>query len=184
MGVELAEQAIKLDSQDPLGFMALGNLFLLKGEPERGFELRRKAIDLAPNDFSAVAGLAGQLCVYGGEQEAVKLFEHAMRLSPKYPGWVPDWYGLALHLSGRKEAALEAYKEAISLSPKNAATQARLAAVLADLDRIPEAKRAAQEVRLLNPKLTASEYIKSYSLNDPARNSWYEKLLVNAGLSE
>ncbi len=118
------------------------------------------------------------------EQEVVDLFEQAMRLSPKHPWYLPFGYGLALHLVGRKEEAAVTYQKAIGLSPKTARIHARLAAVSVDLDRMDEARAAADEAMRLNPKLTASRYMKSYSLHDPARDAWYKDLLLRAGLPE
>ena len=37
-----------------------------------------------------------------------------MRLSPKHPWWVPFGYGLALHLVGNKEEAVQAYLKTIA----------------------------------------------------------------------
>jgi len=184
LGMEFAERAIEVAPNEPIGYMALGNLYFLLGKIERGTKLRRKAIELAPNDFVAVAGLAIRLSEVGEEQEAVELFEHAMRLSPKHPWWVPFGYGLALHLVGRKEEAAATYRKAIDLSPKSAPIHARLAAVYVDLGRTEIARAAAGEVMLLNPKLTASRYMKSYSLHDPVRDAWYKNLLLRAGLPE
>ena len=184
LGKEFAERAIKVDPEDPLGYQLLGNVFFLLNQPERAIELRRKAIELAPNDFSTVAGLAMRLKELGREQEAVELFEHAMRLSPKHPWWVPFGYGLALHLVGRKEEAIETYKKVISLRPKNANTYARLAALYVDLGRIDDAKAGAQETLRLTPKFSISRYQKSYPLNDPKRVAWYKDLLLRAGLPE
>jgi adenylate cyclase len=147
--------------------------------------VRRKAIKIAPNDFSVVAGLASRLTyLAGGEQEAVELFERAIRLSPKHPWWVPFNYGVALHMVGRKEEAVAAFKRAIDQKPRSAVPQVALAAVYADLGRMNEAKAAAKEVKRRNPKFTASRYMKSYSLHDPKRDSWYKNLLLRAGLPE
>ena len=82
-GIKLAQQAIEMDPDEPQGYQTLGNLYALNGQGERAIALRRKAVELAPNDLAAVAGLATRLKDFGGEQEAVKLFEQAMRLSPK-----------------------------------------------------------------------------------------------------
>jgi tetratricopeptide (TPR) repeat protein len=180
----LAERAIQMDPNDPSGYMALGNLLFLVGQPKRAVEARRKAIKLAPNDFTVIAGLAARLGYWGGEQEAVELFERAIRLSPKNPWWVPAGYGFVLHLVGRKEEAVAALKRAIDQKPGNATAQARLAAVYADLGRMNEAKAAAKEAKRLNPKFTASRYMKSYSLNDPKRDAWYTALFLRAGLPE
>jgi adenylate cyclase len=103
-------------------------------------------------------------------------------LSPKHPWWIQAEYGLALHLVGRKEEAVAAFKRAIDQNPRRAV--ARLAAVYADLGRMNEAKAAAKEVKRLNPKMTESRYIKTWSLNDPKRDAWYKALLLRAGITE
>ena len=164
--------------------MALGNLFYLIDQPERGTELRRKAIELAPNSFAAVGGLALRLKEFGREQEAIELFEKTIRLSPKHPWWLPFGYGLALHLVGRKEDASETYRKALGLNSKNANTHARLAALYVDLGRLDEAKASGQETLRLMPKFSVSRYQKSYPLNDPKRVAWYKDLLLRAGLPE
>ena len=64
-GMELARRAIQMDSNDPLGYLALGNPYRLRGQADRAIEMRRKAADLAPNDFIAVAGLATILKDFG-----------------------------------------------------------------------------------------------------------------------
>jgi adenylate cyclase len=183
-GMELAQRAIQMDPDSPLGYQTLGNLYALTGQGERAIELRRKAAELAPNDLVAVAGLATRLKDFGGEQEAVELFEQAMRLSPKHPWWVPSAYGVALHLVGRKEEAVQSYKRAIALNPNHVLPKAFLAAVYADLGRIDEAKATANEVLRLNPKITATRLMQSHSLHNPERDARFKDLLQRAGLPE
>ncbi len=184
LGIEAAERAIKVAPKEPIGYMALGNLYFLLGKTERAIALRRKAIELAPNDFAAISGLAIRLSETGHEQEAIELFERAMRLSPKHPSWVPFGYGLSLHLVGRKEEAAAAYRKAIRLSPTLAQIHVRLAAVNMDLEQPNEARAAAEEAIRLNPKMTTTRYMKSYALHNPVRDAWYKDLLLRAGLPE
>lgn len=183
-GMELAQRAIRMDPDDPLGYQALGNLYALSGQAERSIDLRRKAAELAPNDLLAVAGLATRLKDFGGEQEAVELFERAMRLSPKHPWWVPSAYGVALHLVGRKEDAVVSFRNAISLKPENPQPSAFLAAVYADLGQLDKAKEAADEVLRLNPKFTASRFMQIHTLHNHARDARFKDLLQRAGLPE
>ena len=183
-GMALAQRAIQMDPDDPLGYQALGNLFALSGQFERSIELRRKAAELAPNDLLAVAGLATRLKDFGGEQEAVELLEQAMRLSPKHPWWVPSAYGVALHLVGRKEEAVASFKKAIALKPNHIVPHAFLTAVYADLGRIDEAKATANEVMRLYPKFTASRFMQSHTLHDPVRDTRFKDLMQQAGLPE
>ena len=183
-GIALAQRAIQMDPIDPLGYQSLGNLYALNGQAERSIELRRKAVELAPNDFNAVAGLATRLKDFGGEQEAVELFEQAMRLSPKHPWWVLGGYGVALHLVGRKEEAVASFKRAIDFKPNHVFPHAFLAAVYVDLGRMDEAKSAADEVMRLNPKFTASRFMQSHTFHDPVRDARFRDLVQRAGLPE
>lgn len=183
LGVEFAERAIAMDPHEPLGYMALGSLNISFGDLTRGIELRKKAVELAPNNFMSAAGLANRMNYVGLEQEAIELFERAIRLSPKHPFWVPRGYGLALHLTGRKQEALEWLKKAKSLRPKHVSVHAYLVAALVDLDRMGDARAAADELLRLNPKFTASRFLQEgYEFQDPERNDWFKNLLVRAGL--
>ena len=183
-GMALAQHAIRMDPDSPLGYQTLGNLYALSGQAEPAIELRRKAAALAPSDLVAVAGLATRLKDFGGEQEAVELFEQAMRLSPKHPWWVPSAYGVTLHLVGRKEEAVESFKKAIALKPNHVHPHAFLAAAYADLGQIDEAKATANEVMRLEPKFTASRFIQSNTFHDPTRDDRFRNLLQRAGLPE
>jgi TolB-like protein/class 3 adenylate cyclase len=184
LGTELAERAIENGPTLPLGYQALGSLYLMRGDVEQGIALRRKAVELAPNDFSAVGGLAARLINIGQEQEAVELFERALRLSPNPPSWMLFSYGLGLHLVGRKEDAAEWLKKAIGKSPKRADIHARLAAVYVDLGRMGEAKAAAAEALRLKPSFSVSAHQKVFQLQDPERNAWLKDLLLRASLPE
>ena len=143
---QLAERAIAVDPEDPIGYQLLGNVLFSINQPERAIEVRRKAIELAPNDFSTLAGFATRLNEIDQGQKAVELFERAIRVAPIHPWWVDSGYGLALHLVGRKDEAVEAYEKAIALNPKDGRSPTRLAAVYVDLGRMDEAKAAAEKV--------------------------------------
>jgi adenylate cyclase len=181
-GMELAERAIQMDPNDPLGYQALGNLYRLRGQAERAIEMRRKAAELAPNDFLAISGLATILKDFGEEQEAVKLFEKAIRLSPKHPWHVSYAYGITLYLVGRKEEAVESLKKAIDQNPTHVLPQAFLAAVYVDLGRLDEAKATAKQVMQLNPNFTVTRLINSHTFHDPAKDAQFRNLMHRAGL--
>lgn len=183
-GMDMAQRAIKMDPDDPLGYQALGNLYALNGQADRTIEMRRKAAGLAPNSLFAVAGLATRLKDFGQEEEAVVLFERAMRLSPKHPWSVPSGYGVALHLVGRRDDAVVSFKKAIALNANHIHPRAFLAAVYIDLDRRDEARLTANEVMRLNPKFSATRFMQSHTLHDPERDSFFIDLLIRAGLPE
>ena len=103
-----------------------------------------------------------------------------MRLSPKHPWWVAAGYGLALHLVGRKEKAIQMYKDALALNPNQVRIYAHLAAVYADLDRVDEAGFAATEALEHDPSLSANSYLETHPFHDPERTAWYKALLLRA----
>jgi adenylate cyclase len=183
-GIQLARRAIQMDPDSPLGYQTLGNLYALTGQGKNAIELRRKAAELAPNDLVAVAGLATRLKDFGGEQEAVDLFEQAMRLSPKHPWWVPYAYGVSLYLVGREEEAVQSFKKANDLNPNHILPKAFLAAVYADLGQIDEAKAIADEVKRLDPKFSASRLMQNHTLHDPVKDDKFKNLMQQAGLPE
>jgi Flp pilus assembly protein TadD len=117
---------------------------------EKGLQRKLRAIFSADvKGYSKLMGDDDEYTVntlkdFGGEQEAVELFERAMRLSPKHPWWVPSAYGVALHLVGRKEDAVVSFRNAISLKPGNPQPYAFLAAVYADLGQLDKAKEACR----------------------------------------
>ena len=183
-GMDLARRAIQMDPDDPLGYQALGNLYALSGKADRAIEMRRKAAELAPNSLFAVAGLATKLKDFGQEEEAVVLFEQAMRMSPKHPWHVPSGYGVALHLVGRKEEAVASFKKAIALKANHIYPHTFLAAVHADLGQTDKAKAAAKEVLRLDPNFSSTRFMQNHTFHDSERDMMFINLLVSAGLPE
>jgi adenylate cyclase len=183
-GMDLARRAIQMDPDDPLGYQALGNLFALSGKADRAIEMRRKAAELAPNSLFAVAGLATKLKDFGQEEEAVVLFEQAMRLSPKHPWHVPSGYGVALHLVGRKEEAVASFKKAIALKANHIYPHTFLAAVHADLGQTDKAKAAAKKVLRLDPNFSSTRFMYNHTFHDSERDIIFIDLLMRAGLPE
>ena len=181
-GMKLAQQSIEMDPAAPFGYQTMGNLYAVKGDEEKAIEYRRKAAELAPNDFNAVAGLATRLKDFGQEKEAVGLFEQAMRLSPKHPWWLQSGYGVALHLVGRKEEANGSFQKAITLNPNHIHPRAFLTAVYVDLGLTDEAIKQADEVVRIAPQFTATKFMISHTLHDPDRDTKFVNLLHEAGL--
>ena len=183
-GMELARKAIDLDPMDPLGYQILGNLYFVRGEYSEAIALKEKALELAPNAFTAMVGLASLLYRGGEEQRALVLFARAKRVSPIPIWWLLSGEGTALHMAGQNERAVKILKEAIGLKPKRAALHVRLAAVLASLGQFDEAREEIEATLVLSPKLTISRVYYLSEFQDPKTANWYSDLLRKAGLPE
>jgi adenylate cyclase len=110
---------------------------------------------LAVSPSSALTYILGSVIfAWAGEAErAIEWGERAMRLSPFDPWAFAAFHSLALghFCRGRYEEAANAARKAIQSNPAHSISYMLLAAPLAKLDRIEEAKAAAAEVLKLQP---------------------------------
>lgn len=181
----LAQEELAADPSLPLAYTLLGALHLFpKREYEKAIELGEKAVAMDPNDANAKALLAGSLVFAGRSQEAIVLFNKAMRLMPYYPPCYARALGLAYHLTGENEKAVEVLKSSVEWTPDNLFPHVRLAAVYAEMDRMEEAHAAAAEVLRINPKFTVSNWAMVQLFKDPAVKEHRAELMRKAGLPE
>lgn len=183
-GLEHARTARERDPEQPLAYQALGALTILQGDIEAGLALRREAVRLAPNDFSAVGGLAAVLGGLGEAEEAVTLFRRALLLNPDPPLWVPIWFGHALHASGRPEEAATWLESALARNPGLAHVHARLAAVYDDLGRASDAEAEIRAALEVSPDLVAADVAKAFSLPGTEFRNRMAARLTEAGVPE
>lgn len=183
-GVEHADIAIERNPALPLGYQALGSLAVLQGDRERGLALRRKAVELGPNDFSAVGGLATFLVALGQAEEAIPLFRKAVRLNPNPPQWLPIWYGHALHVAGQPEEAEVWLRRALEGGLGGAHVHARLAAVHADLGHHDKARASVARALTIDPEFSAGALRRAFWISAELVPSWFEDLSDGLGLPD
>ncbi len=184
LATEHAEKAIERNPDHPLGYQALGAIAYFQGDHEKGLALRRKAAELAPNDFAAVGGLATFLSGTEHTEEAVRLFRKAIRLNPDPPYWVPVWFGHALQMNGQAEEAATWLERAVERNASYPYVHARLAAVYSDLGRTRDARSAAQEATRLDPEFGVHNMLRIFMFTDVAGKKRFSDWLSAAGLPE
>jgi len=139
-GVELAEQAIAMNPDDPAGYMWLGNLRQLQGDHDQAVALREQAVALAPNDFQTNWGLGAVLFKVGQPERAIEVLKHAQRVSPRHPPALFWSMAMAQLTAGRYEDAIETGKRGIAGTPNHPYPRFIQAAAYAALDRMDEAR--------------------------------------------
>jgi TolB-like protein/class 3 adenylate cyclase/Flp pilus assembly protein TadD len=182
--MDLAQEARAEDPSNPMVYRVLNALHLLKREHEKAIEFAEKAVALDPNGPFGRAMLAFALVYAGRPKEAIALYKTAMRLSPVYPTWFLWHLGLAYHLTGEYEKAVEVLESSLDRNPDTLFPHVRLAAVYAEMGRMEEARAAAAEVLRINPKFTVSNWAKAQPFKDPAVLEHRNKLMRKAGLTE
>ncbi|HZV82543.1 MAG TPA: tetratricopeptide repeat protein, partial [Geobacteraceae bacterium] len=136
-----------------------------------------------PSDWSALNSYANSLRNAGRLEEAIPLYQKAIRLTPIGTSILYRDFGHALRGTRRFEEAVSAYKKAIQLAPNDISAHLGLAATYTHMGREQEARAEAAEVLRINPKFSLDSYAKSLSgIKDRSRIDNYINALRHAGL--
>lgn len=117
------------------------------GAPDTAARAMILTVRQAPGDAGAWAWLGIKLAENDGNQvsPAAKFaFERALQLAPRHPG-PPFLYGLALLREGKFAEARPFWAKAVELTPEKASYRDELTMRLFLLDRLLEAKAAAEQ---------------------------------------
>jgi adenylate cyclase len=155
-----AHLAASLDDKDAMGHAVLAHMLMWGSEWEAAIAEARTAFALNPNSAFVISMLGCVLGFGGYREEALARLQQAMRASPHDPlTWLWTlWTGMMYFLSHRFDAAMDTYRQVIHLRPSYSQGQVLLAASLAHLGRIDEARKVlkhartqAQDARFQNP---------------------------------
>ena len=111
-------------------------------------------------------GMRLSLTFAGRPEEAIPLFQKAIRLNPFGPTWYFFNLGTALGFTGRFEEAVSAYKKALQRSPDNLLAHVLLATTYSMMGREKEARAEAAEVLRINPKFSLDYFAKTLPYKD------------------
>lgn len=176
--LNLARDAIELDSLDARGFGELGFSHLYRKEHEASISAYERAIRLNPNDADLMSDMADALAHCGRSNEAIELLEKAMRLNPFYP----DQY--LWHLGGA-HYNLKQYDQAISsIKSMQNPTEGRriLAASYGMLNRKEEAEQEAGMVLKAHPNFNIDHWASVQPDKNPDDLSHFVEGLRRSGL--
>jgi tetratricopeptide (TPR) repeat protein len=115
----------------------------------------------------------------GQPDEAIAMAEKALRLNPCPPGWYYWNLGFAYYATGRyAEAADVLSKEEVKLMP----AKRILAASLAQLGQLDEARLEARRFLEINPGFQASAWAATQPFKDKADRDHFVDGYIKAGL--
>jgi TolB-like protein/Flp pilus assembly protein TadD len=152
-GARLARAAVDLGKNDAVALTRGGHaLAHFTRDLDAGIDFLDKALVLNPN-LAAAWFLGGYLRIFRGEpDEAIKRFEHAMRLSPLDTELFRMQTGVALaHLTAKRfDEACAWAEKAFREVPFFVLAAAAIAASCAQAGRLDEARRAMSDLRRLD----------------------------------
>ncbi|WFU70843.1 winged helix-turn-helix domain-containing tetratricopeptide repeat protein [Bradyrhizobium sp. CB2312] len=160
--VRLVRLALSVDDNDPntLAWAAVISSFV-DGVSENEIEMANRAVALNPYSFHTLS-CKGHVCRFAGRpEEAIRSFEHAMRMNPLDPARhvILAGIGMALIELGRFDEAIAAGNKARRQNPSYSSAYRCLASAFAHVGRKTEARDAAARVLETDPAFTISTWI-------------------------
>jgi adenylate cyclase len=182
-GIEMAQKALAIDDSDSTAHALLCSLYCQKREYDRAIAEGERAIALAPSGAFAHEWYAASLSYAGRPEQAIPMFQKAIRLHPVGNTGLYLSYGAALRTAGRFEEAVSAFKKALQRAPDNILAHIGLAATYYSMmGQEQEAHAEAAEVLRLNPKYSLDNYVRTLIYKDQAQNNRFIEALRKAGL--
>jgi adenylate cyclase len=183
-GIEMAQKVIALDDSIASAYAhgLLGTFYVLKREYDKAIAEGERSIALAPGAASLYIWYAMNLNFVGRPEEAIPLFQKAIRLNPIGGTGIYLNLGVALRMTGKFEEAVSAYRKAIQRAPDNIIAHLGLAATYSLMSRKEEARSEAAEVLRINPKFSVDSYAKRLTFKDQSITDKYIDALRKAGL--
>ena len=139
------------------------------------------ALKLDPNNADAWAMLSELMVLKGHPAEAITHIEKAIRLNPHPPGWYYWFLGQAQYLDHQYERAVVSLRHEATYRTLSRRT---LAATLAQLGRLEEARREAELFMANNPDFTIHDWVLLMPFQDETAGQHFVDGYRKAGLPE
>jgi adenylate cyclase len=153
---ELSRQALAASSRSPYAHYARAQVLRAQGRCEEAISEYETVIAVDRNRVNAISQLSQCKFLTGSTEEAIRLVEQAIRLSPLDP-FIGTWYariGMTRLLQSRTDEAIGWFERARSANPRHPARHGNLASAYGlkgDLDRaaaeLAEARRLSSDDR-------------------------------------
>jgi TolB-like protein len=181
--IELAQKALAMDDSIAGAHGLLCLLYIhYKREYDKAIAEGEQAVALNPGETTALDNYATSLSLAGRPEEAIPIFQKAIRINPFGPSFLYQDFGHALRTTGRFEEAVSAYKKAIQIAPDNISAHLGLVATYSMMGREKEARAEAAEVLRINPKFSLDYKAKTLPYKDQSVTDRYVAALRKAGL--
>jgi adenylate cyclase len=181
-GIELVQKTLAMDDSIAMAHGLLGHFYIQKREYEKAIAEGERAVALDPGGAGVHTLYAINLNYAGRSEEAIPMFQKAIRLDPLGTTGMYLNFGMALRSAGRFEEAASAFKKSIQRAPNNIFAHSGLAATYSMMGREEEARAEVAEVLRLNPKYSLDGVAKTSTYKDRSETDKIINALRKAGL--
>ena len=179
---ECARKAVQLDRKLPQAHVALGWVLAYKHQHDAAIAAFEKAVTLNPNYVNWRFGMA--LIFAGASKRAIEVVHAYMRLDPFYAPYASLVLAYAHYMLKQYSQALSPLRDFAAQAPTWWAGRSLLAATLAQMGHIDEARSEAAEALRLAPNFTFSGFRPLFGLKCPRDEKHLCDGLRKAGLPE
>jgi TolB-like protein/class 3 adenylate cyclase/Tfp pilus assembly protein PilF len=155
---QAARKTLALDDSLAAAHGLLAHIYLQKRDHGKAVEEAEKAVSIDPNSADALVWLGFCLRYSGRPEEAISLYEKALRLNPFSPSYYLHGSAVAYYLTRRYDDAIAACKRAIAVEPESIWSHFTLSVVYSASNRDKESHVEAEKVLRINPKFSL-EYL-------------------------
>jgi len=180
--MELAQEAIRLNSAVAPVYSLLGKIYYTMGDVEKGIATTRRAIEISPNDADCHVHLGGLLAFTGHPEEALYWINKAVRLNPQGSWIYSVYFGMAYNILGRYEEAIKAYKTALKQNPDNILGLVGLVEGYCLFEQHEEAQKNALKVYRVFPSFSAVYHVNAMNYRYKEDTNSFLEALQKAGL--
>lgn len=189
--ISAAQEALRIDPNDPLALAALGYVYRFTGEETRAIANLERAVELNPNNALIRLQFAHTLDWFRHQERALPEIELAISLSPRDPLLQNMLFYKAhilFHLERYEQAltATDRMGAVLSSGPWEVFYHLMRSAILAELGRVEEARTAIASATELSPGLTLTAMKARFdkSKNHPDNRAIWLASLEKAGLAD
>lgn len=175
-------KAFALDNENSDAYSELSQLYLWKKQHNKAIAAGERAVALNPNGADAVCQLAYTLHMSGRSDEAIDLFNKAIRLNPLPPAYYYFMLGHAYRTMGRYEEAIDSYKKSIDVEPDIVYIYIGLATTYMKIGRDKDARTEAKKILKIDPDFSLDYFVKNQPHINPDYVKDYVVNLRKAGL--
>jgi len=149
--IETGQAAVRMDIENPDGFVLLATAFTLEGVRSQALTAARRAESLGAASAESLVALGNIHLAFDRLPEAIERHERAIALAPSHVE-AHQKLGLAQTLFGDAAGAVQTLQRARSLAPDNVEILNNLGVALSELQLHAEAAEAYGEAHRLAPE--------------------------------
>ncbi len=180
--MEVVKKAIELDDTNGYNHAFYGFLLVMIRQYDKAVAEAERGVALDPN-VADIYGWLGMIYRYVGRwEEAIHVYEKAVRLNPIPPNFYLYGLGMSYAWTGQYEKAITECKKATNNEPDSLYARLIAALVYSLAGRDEEARTEAAEVLRINPKFSLEKWGKRLKYKNKDDQERYISALSKAGL--